>query len=519
MARKHFRVRLLFGWAACLAFLLPQGLGAGTTIPDAPPGSRVVVATYFAELLPGLRAVAPAFKEYTGLDLVVQGIPYAQYRFWVQARFLAHDAPDLLILEGTTDPWQYAQAGLVMELGSHLNQANPFDQNAENWGTAFRDELLQFSYDANGNLFLLPFTQFGVGFFYNRTLYDRIGIAAPATWSELREVLDKSASSEVLRSARIPAMAVAVRPDDAQSLWMTAILLECFLRSRIPEVNLRLSDPDWEFDPGDPDSVAGERIDLSERVVAFSRGIIDPARSPEFREAVTMVKGLVPFWRPDFLSLSGEELYRMFASGRSLHFMNGTWFLKDIGPLQDQMREVAPTAAFEFGTFPFPELDDEWNTLARAGGINQNAGLRACMIIPRQPRERWREKAGIVLAQFLSSEKYAQVIFDKSNVYDLPAMDGVLAKPESQPLVPTARYPFLPLAYFEGYDSQAISEFWPAWQNYLAAPDTEAATDAFLTQLGGIHRRALQRLVASNRQELDEDFLREQLGADWEAAW
>jgi ABC-type glycerol-3-phosphate transport system substrate-binding protein len=232
-----------------------------------------------------------------------------------------------------------------------------------------------------------------------------------------------------------------------------------------------------------------------------------------------MVRQLVPWWRPDFLSLSGEELYRLFASGRSLNFMNGTWYLKDIHPLQEQMRRVAPSAAFEFGTFPFPELDGEWARLARAGGVNQNTGLRGCLLLPRQQREPWREEAAIRLAQFLTAPHITQIVFDESNVYDLPAMPEVRAKPESQPLVPRTRYAFLPLAYFEGYDAQAVSEFWPAWQAYLGSPETEAELDRFLERLSASHRGALRRAAAAFPEDVDPEFLTAALGADWEAEW
>lgn len=488
---------------------------------DAPPGSRIVVATFFAELLPGLRAVAPAFEEETGIRLVVQGVPYAQYRFWVQARFLAFDAPDLLIFEGTADPWQFGQTGQVINLDQVLDRTNPFDPEVGDWRDAFRDELLQFSYDPNGNLFSIPFTQFGVGFFYNQDLYQEAGLEVPSTWTEFVGVLRDAHESEALRARRVPPIAVAIRPNDAQSTWIAGILLECFLRSRIPDVNLRHDREGWEFDPSDPDSVRGERIDVAERVAAFHKGIIDPARSPEFAAAAAMVKETVPYWRPDFLALSGDDLYRLFASGRTLHFMNGTWFLKDIGPLQEQMREAAPDSAFDFGTFPFPAVDGEHAHLARAGGVNQNAGLRSCIMVPVQRREPWREEAAILLAQFLTSREHAQRVFEAGNVYDLPGMEGVRGKPASDPLLPRERYPLLPLAYFEGYDAQGVSEFWPAWQAFLAAPPGDETLERFLGLLSAMHRRSLARQIRIARDAgmLDEDFLAREIGPGWEADW
>jgi ABC-type glycerol-3-phosphate transport system substrate-binding protein len=502
-----------------LAILWSAPAHAGADPLASHRGKRVVVATYFAEFLPGLRAVAPLFRKETGLELSVQGVPYAQYRFWVQTRFLAQDAPEVLLLEGTSDPWQYGQAGQVMELSDAFNRPNPMAGSEAPWSESFSTELLQFSYDPSGRLFLVPYAQYGVGFFYNADLYEEFGGSPPSTWTEFRTLLAGAAASPALQQRRIAPMTVAVRPDDAQTLWMAAIILECFLRAHTPAVNLRTQSVDWQFDAAEPDSVAGEKIDLSERMAAFSRGIIDPARSPEFREAARMVRQLVPWWRPDFLSLSGEELYRLFASGRSLNFMNGTWYLKDIHPLQEQMRRVAPSAAFEFGTFPFPELDGEWARLARAGGVNQNTGLRGCLLLPRQQREPWREEAAIRLAQFLTAPHITQIVFDESNVYDLPAMPEVRAKPESQPLVPRTRYAFLPLAYFEGYDAQAVSEFWPAWQAYLGSPETEAELDRFLERLSASHRGALRRAAAAFPEDVDPEFLTAALGADWEAEW
>jgi len=482
----------------------PVWAGARFELEGAPPRPRIVIATFFSELLPGLRAITEDFEAATGIALDVQGVPYLSYRMWLHARFLGEDPPDVLLLESTELAWRYGQAGLMVCFDDLIDRPNPLAADTRPWSAAFRKPHIQQSLDTNGHLYLIPFTQYGVGFFYNKKQYTACALQPPTTWDGLLRNMDR------LQEEGYTAFVTAVKPDDAQTVWIAATMLECFMRVHIPEVNLRTT-PGWRFDCLDRECTIGERIDLSERIAAFEKGIIDPRRAPELAEVARLVKDMSRRWRPDFLSLGGEQIYKIFASGQTAHMMNGTWYLGELADLQALMREVAPETAFDYGVFPFPELTPATTSLARAGGINQNAGMRSCLMVPVQKKAPWRRQAAIALCHYLTLPGPAAKVFSHSNTYDIPAVAAVPPKPEAEALMPKREYAFLPLMNFAGYDTQSLSEFWPLWQGFLGGT---MDLETFLAKLSDSHRASLVRQAEIYAEELDVEFLTAQLGPD-----
>jgi hypothetical protein len=207
--------------------------------------------------------------------------------------------------------------------------------------------------------------------------------------------------------------------------------------------------------------------------------------------------------------MSGIEIYRTFAAGRTAHMMNGTWYLGELGNLQRIMQEVSPENAFTHGIFPFPQLTAETTPLVRAGGINQNAGMRACLVVTRSGEEDWRERAGVLLCHYLTLPRVANKVFENANVFDIPAVAAVPPRPETEALLPRESFAFLPVASFSSYDPQGTDEFWTLWQGYLG---DKIDLDRFLADLSASHRRGLKRQALVYRHELDPEFVRRELG-------
>lgn len=464
---------------------------------SAPPTLRLV--SIHEDLLPGLRAVTDEFTLRTGWPVEVQAVPYPAHELWIRTQILSRKAPDVLLVESTELPWRYGHAGVLVSWDDALASANVFEDAhpSRPWSEAFYDELLQQARDVAGAIWCVPYTQYGVGFFYNREVYETLHLQPPETWEGLL------ANFQAVRASGRTAFVTAVKPNDHQTLWMADMLLELLLRPVAEQVNLQTR-PGWRYDPHDPASARGEVITLEERLVAFDRGLIDPARAPAFRETARLVKRLAAEFRPDFLSLDGEEVPRVFARGQSVHFLNGTWYLRPLTAMQRSIEAIAPERVFPWGVFPFPELTEDSTPLPRLGGINQNSGLRACFIVPRQDALPERQRAAIDLVRFLTASTIAETSFSRTAVHDLPAMVDVPPKPGAAPLVPKARFAFLVLAQFRGYDARSEGEFWTLWQSLLGGLINE---DEFVSRLSVSHRAALFRLSQEKAAQMDPAFL------------
>ena len=462
------------------------------------PGPLRLVSIH-EDLLPGLRSVAEEFTARTGWEVEIQAVPYAAHELWIRTQMLSRQAPDVLVVESTDLPWRYGHSGMLVRWDDVLAEPNAFDlvQPGRPWQHAFHDELIQQARDAAGAIWCVPYTQYGVGFFYNRDVYDELQLRPPATWEELL------VNFESTRASGKNAFVTAVKPNDHQTLWMADMLLELLLRPAAEQVNLQTRSG-WRYDPFDPACARGEVITLEERLVGFDRGLIDPARAPAFREVARLMKRLAAEFRPDFLSLDGEEVPRVFARGQAVHFLNGTWFLRPLSAMQRSIEAIAPERVFPRAVFPFPELTAQSTPLPRLGGINQNSGLRACFVVPRQDALPERQRAAIDLVRYLTAPKVAEESFGRTAVHDLPAMPDVPPKPGAEPLVPKVRYAFLVLAQFRGYDARSEGEFWTLWQSLLGGLIDE---DEFVRRLSVSHRAALFRLSQEKAAQMDRAFL------------
>ncbi len=492
-------------WARVGVLFLALGMEVGSIWAETGAGERgqLTVVSIHEDLLPGIRAVLPEFAAKTGWSAEAQAVPYSAHELWIRTQILSRSAPDVLLVESTDLPWRYGHSGLLVRWDAWLSQPNHYDgaHASRPWIDTFQNELIHQTRDAAGAIWCVPYTQYGVGFFYNRAVYDELGLSPPRTWEELL------ANFAAVRASGRSALVTAVKPNDHQSLWMADMILELQLRPVAEQVNVQTR-AGWKFDALDPECTRGEVITLEERLVAFDRGLIDPARAPAFRETARLIRRLAAEFRPDFLSLDGEEVPRVFARGQSVHFLNGTWYLRPLTAMQRGIAEIAPERVFPWAVFPFPELTAQSTPLPRLGGINQNSGLRACFIVPRRPDDPDRERRAIDLVRFLTAPAVAAESFGRTAVYDLPAMPEVAPKPGAEPLVPKVRYAFLTLAQFRGYDARSEGEFWNLWQGLLGGLIDE---DEFVRRLGASHRAALFRLSQEKAAQMDRTFLRQQL--------
>jgi ABC-type glycerol-3-phosphate transport system substrate-binding protein len=505
MKQRNWGLILIAGLVAVVLAWQPRGGTAPASGVAAGDEPDLVMVTFFGELLPGLREAAAQYADETGVEVLVQGMPYTSFEMWLRTQLLTKEPPELILIESTMLPWYYGQAGLLVELSGAVAEPNAFGDANVPWGRTFREPYLQLCRDATGALWCLPFTQYGVGFFYNRDHYEALGLTPPETWSEL------VGNFAALDDAEQTSLFVAITRNDAQTAWIVSIIEEWLMRRHIPAVNLR-HEPGWEFDPYDPLSVIDERIDLDERIVAFERGIIDPLRSPDYVEVLRLMRQAAQHWEVELANLDVTELERVFLNAGTTHFMNGTWYFPVLANRMELLAEVAPEAAFAWGTFPFPELGPEDTTLPTAGGTNQNAGMRGSLIIPKQPLRPRQEAVALRFCQYLTSVEGMSAVMTGDEAFDIPAVKGVEPKPAARPLLTGQSFAWLPVSTFTGYDAQSYGDFWPIWQRWFSGASDE---EAFLADLHDLHVASLVRLYERFHESVDHDFIRAELDGRW----
>lgn len=239
------------------------------------------------------------FEEESGIRVELDVIPSENVRTIVQTQLRSGDGPDVFGYDtGPGFAGALAEAGLLYPLT---------DAYAEyDWPVYdFAKERVTF----DGEIVGIPNDIETVGVFYNKTLFDQLGIEQPAS------VNDLMAACETLKGEDIIPIAVS-----DQEGWQGGHLLSMILSSQIGSDALKaLIDGESSWD------------------------------SPEVVEALTVLKDLNDngCFTPSPAAVSYDNANALFYSGQAAMNPTGSWLV------QDTERNVD----FEVGYIPFPAPD------------------------------------------------------------------------------------------------------------------------------------------------------------------
>ncbi|WP_256759055.1 ABC transporter substrate-binding protein [Cohnella sp. WQ 127256] len=235
-------------------------------------------------------------RENPGIKVIYEGMPGNLYNTYIETRFAAGDAADVVMLHSGAEMSRYAKAGFLMDIGD------------EDWLNGFTpDALKAVSYE--GQVYGTPNDMVILGVYYNQLIFDKLGIQIPQDWDAFLAVCKS------LKEAGINP--IAIGNNDG---WMTLAALFTMAPSMI-----YAKDPDY-----DRKLLSGE--------VHFS-GTWDEMLDRWF--SLDKLKYLTP----DSVGISQEQAVRDFATEQSAMMINGSWSLAGIQKMNDDIR---------VGMFPMP---------------------------------------------------------------------------------------------------------------------------------------------------------------------
>jgi raffinose/stachyose/melibiose transport system substrate-binding protein len=153
-------------------------------------------------------SVAAAEAAVPGLKFELEGVDSdINRKEKLRAEMAAGNPPKIFDLFGGADTHLYATEGKLLELTAILEELGIKDQFIE---------LGEFTVD--GGIYGLPIGGFQEGYFYNKVVFDELGLTAPTTWEELENVAaavkeaGKVPFAQASKAAWVPLMA-------ANTLW------------------------------------------------------------------------------------------------------------------------------------------------------------------------------------------------------------------------------------------------------------------------------------------------------------
>jgi ABC-type glycerol-3-phosphate transport system substrate-binding protein len=234
-------------------------------------------------------------REIPGVELEWESVGWGdKFQSQMQAKFASGEVPDIMIGKAQ-DVATYLPSGNIAPISASLLRY-------------VRDGAAA-SVSSEGVAYGLPYNAFYQGVFYNKDIFDRLGLQIPTTRAGLEQAV------RALRAAGVTPFAAAFGEN-----WYTGNIV---MQLAMGDVFNR--DPRW-----------GDRFRSGEQ--SFSG-------SAAYRDCMRELRYIRDASWPDCPTLDAADCDERFANGMAAMYVTGTWTLQTINAVNPLMR---------VGIFPFP---------------------------------------------------------------------------------------------------------------------------------------------------------------------
>lgn len=350
---------------AVLFILLPFVAASGWAQENHPRYRGTIIISTNGDMTraAGYRALVKAYKEVqpeVTVKIELKGAAFggsAGYPTWLNTQ-LASQNPRPDIVSGNYSPTY----GSYVNFDYYRYCTNPY--TGHRW-----DEDLNFDFCVERNNLgvrvMLPTQAVHIQWFYNKDLFERLGVDVPKTWPEFMALCEK-----VRAAGTIP---TTLRFDFRYHQWLAEILWDQYSRPHFQYLRALPGDwcfnPDvdraWHYDPSDPFNDVMPTTNRIRMFQAIRDGVIR-YDTPAFVRFLENMKTIAQYTPSDFLVESvgtGGDPYSLFLRQEAAMHLDGTWLLPQI---EKDMAELGQTdngierklKPFRWGIFDTPPQVD-----------------------------------------------------------------------------------------------------------------------------------------------------------------
>ncbi len=292
----------------CLVLVLSMATACGSKDEASSEGPvKIRIATFQVGVnssAPWFSAVVDAFnQEYDGkIKLEIEEIPGDQaYVDKMKTYISMKDLPDLFFTGGYNIMDDALSADALVDLTPY------FEADPEFAGRFFDDDIAYNS--RNGKIYAMPVERQPVTYFYNKELFEKAGIAAPAaTWDEFMAQLEQ------LKAAGI----TPVSMDTLDSAWLSSLWLNSMVGTFSDDSN------SW-----------------------MNQSMPKDYNSTDFIKAADLTqKMLLNYTTKDALGGKYENGANNFLNGNTAMIANGPWMISDFQAKGDEFFKNVGTALY-----------------------------------------------------------------------------------------------------------------------------------------------------------------------------
>lgn len=291
----------------CLVLVISLATACGGKESSSDGAVTIRIATFQVGVnssAPWFSAVVDAFnQEYDGtIKLEIEEIPGDQaYVDKMKTYISMNDLPDLFFTGGYNIMDDALAANALVDLTPY------FEADSEFAGRFFDDDIAYNSRD--GKIYAMPVERQPVTYFYNKDLFAKAGIAAPAaTWDEFMAQLEQ------LKAAGI----TPVSMDTLDSAWLSSLWLNSMVGTFSEESNT------W-----------------------MNQSMPKDYNSPDFIKAADLTqKMLLNYTTKDALGGKYENGANNFLNGNTAMIANGPWMISDFQAKGEEFFQNIGTALY-----------------------------------------------------------------------------------------------------------------------------------------------------------------------------
>ena len=448
-------------------------IAPGAYYPSEPTEDNPNPPTFFKTLAAEYEAAHPGVKiELVEVPQTVSG-----------------DTWRVTVFQGGTEPhiinnnyirvWQEASNDWYVPLNDYLEQPNPYTPEgtpgSERWKDSIPDVVWDTTVDANGNQYLTTVDAVAVGYFYNKAIFEEVGIPTElvtdtSLWTDWESMLADLAK---LKDAGYEPLALSMSTATPYNYnWFDGTTLTSVYRDKIESM--------WE-----PDA-QWHAMNQHEVACAIQNGILS-ANDGEFSDWIDILANFEPYWISGYTSATPDEAYRLFINGDSPILLANA---------ANDMERVLRDAEFDFGVSYFPPVDAK--TSEYAANVDTAylvGGFTSGYAMTDRARREGIEDEVIDFLMFITAQpQWSRVVLDAPR--SVPTLLG-LDIPEA--LLPLVNFLDLPIRAFKDPDPRLTKRYGEEhrrlMQEYfseqISKEDLIAAEDRLMTS-------EAEKLIAEN---------------------
>ena len=280
-----------------------------------------------------------------------------------------------------------------------MNRPNPYVVGNKKWADLFYPDLSMRYRAPDDHLYTIAIDLVDTGVFYNKKIFQELGLQVPKTWAEFMGILKKIKQS----GKYIPqAFEVGQLCD-----WGDCVIREALQKDLMEQINTNHDN----------------RVDLQEFCKAYKQGLYKSS-DPSMQATFQIIKEWSQYWQDGWATAKTADMNRLFATAQAAMMWDGSWVMRQM--------KYDPAINFQWGIFALPPITKDTTPVAKGYTVPSVGGIGEQLAITNSAVNGNKVETAVDFLMYWTAPNNAAQLLNERMVY-LPNIRGVPSAPEMDP--------------------------------------------------------------------------------------